>query len=105
MKTPAPSPASRKLRSKKEAVAVSLYQVNKLLRDVNRSTDVAERCRADPDAVLRHYDLTPEEHDALKTWKVRALYDLGANPLLLLVYSIATGKEMPAYVRAMNQKN
>ncbi len=45
---------------------MSPYQVNKLFRNINRSTDLAERSRADPDALLKHYDLTPEEHDALK---------------------------------------
>lgn len=83
---------------------MSLYQVNKLLRDVNRSLDLAQRCQTEPDIVLRQYDLTPEEQEALKGWQVRKLYDMGANPLLLLVYSMATGKDMRAYVGAMNQK-
>jgi hypothetical protein len=83
---------------------MSLYQVNKLLRDVNRSIDLARRCQTEPDVVLRQYALTPEERDALKGWQVRKLYDMGANPLLLLVYSMATGKDMRAYVGAMNQK-
>jgi hypothetical protein len=83
---------------------MSLYQVNKLLRDVNRSIDLARRCQTEPDVVLRQYDLTPEERDALKGWRVRKLYDMGANPLLLLVFSMATGKDMRAYVGAMNQK-
>ena len=54
--------------------------------------------------VLHQYDLTPEEREALKGWQVRKLYDMGANPLLLLVYSMATGKDMRTYVGAMNQK-
>jgi hypothetical protein len=29
---------------------------------------------------------------------------MGANPLLLLVYSMATGKDIRAYAGAMNQK-
>jgi hypothetical protein len=82
---------------------MSLYQVNKLLRDVNCSADLAQRCQTEPDVVLRQYDLTPEEQEALKGWQVRKLYDMGANPLLLLVYSMATGKDMRAYVGAMNQ--
>jgi hypothetical protein len=83
---------------------MSLYQINKLLRDVNCSADLAQRCQTEPDAVLRQYDLTPEEREALKDWQVRKLDDMGANPLLLLVYSMATGKDMRAYVGAMNQK-
>ena len=83
---------------------MSLYQVNKLLRDVNRSVDLAQRCQTKPDVVLHQYDLTPEEREALKGWQVRKLYDMGANPLLLLVYSMATGKDIRTYVGAMNQK-
>ena len=83
---------------------MSLYQVNKLLRDVNCSAELAQRCQTEPDMVLRQYDLTSEEQEALKGWRVRKLYDMGANPLLLLVYSMATGKDMRAYVGAMNQK-
>jgi aromatic-ring opening dioxygenase LigAB LigA subunit len=83
---------------------MSLYQVNKVLRDVNCSAELARRCQTEPDVVLQQYDLTPEERDALKGWRVRQLYDRGANPLLLLVYSMATGKNMSAYVNAMNQK-
>jgi Aromatic-ring-opening dioxygenase LigAB, LigA subunit len=84
---------------------VSLYQVNKLLRDINRSNELAQRCRTEPEAVLRHYDLTAEEQEAIKGWQVRKLYDMGANPLLLLVYSMATGRDMRKYVAAMNEKN
>lgn len=49
--------------------------------------------------------LTPEKEQALKGWEVRKLYDMGANPLLLLVYSLATSKDMAAYARAINQKS
>jgi len=83
---------------------MSLYQMNKLLRDVNCSSALARRCQTEPDVVLHQYDLTPEERDALKGWQVRKLYDMGANPLLLLVYSMATGKNIREYVGAMNEK-
>jgi Aromatic-ring-opening dioxygenase LigAB, LigA subunit len=83
---------------------MSLYQVNKLLRDVNCSSALAQRCQTEPELVLGQYDLTPEERDAIKGWQVRTLYDMGANPLLLLVYSMATGKDIRSYVGAMNQK-
>lgn len=83
---------------------MSLYQVNKLLRDINRSAELAERCQTAPDALLQEYDLTPEERAAVKGWQVRTLYDMGANPLLLLVYSMATGKDLPTYVKALNEQ-
>jgi hypothetical protein len=84
---------------------MSLYQVNKLLRDVNLSNELAQRCQSEPEAVLPNYDLTSEEKEAIKGWQVRKLYDMGANPLLLLVYSMATGRNMPSYVAAINEKS
>jgi protocatechuate 4,5-dioxygenase alpha chain len=84
---------------------MSLYQVNKLLRDMNRSMELVRRCQSDPEEVLRQYDLTAEEREAIKGWQVRKLYDMGANPLLLLVYSLAAGKDMRTYVAAMNPES
>lgn len=84
---------------------MSSYQVNRFLRDVNRSAELAGQCAMDTGAVLKNYQLTPEEEQALKGWEVRTLYDMGAHPLLLLVYSLATSKDMAAYARAINQKS
>ena len=84
---------------------MSLYQVNKLLRDINRSMELAHRCQSEPEVVLQQYELTAEEQAAIKGWQVRKLYDMGANPLLLLVYSMASGKDMRAYVTAMNEES
>ena len=82
---------------------MSLYQVNKLLRDANCNAELAQRCCTEMEAVLQHYELTSEEREAIKSWQVRKLYDMGANPFLLLVYSMTTGNDMRAYVKAMNQ--
>jgi Aromatic-ring-opening dioxygenase LigAB, LigA subunit len=84
---------------------MSLYQVNKLLRDMNCSLELAQRCQSDAEAVLQQYELTAEEQEAIKGWRVRKLYDMGANPFLLLVSSMAAGKDMRAYVAAMNEKS
>lgn len=84
---------------------MSLYQVNKLLRDMNCSMELAQRCQSEPEAVLQQYELTTEEREAIEGWQVRKLYDMGANPFLLLVSSMAAGKDMRAYVAAMNEKS
>jgi hypothetical protein len=84
---------------------MSLYQVNKLLRDINLSNDLAQRYRSELEVVLQNYSLTSEEQELIRNWQVRKLYDMGANPLLLLVYSMATGKDMRSYVTAMNEKS
>jgi hypothetical protein len=38
------------------------------------------------------YDLSSDEREALAAWHVRKLYDMGANPLLLLLSAFASGK-------------
>jgi hypothetical protein len=81
-----------------------MYQVNKFLRDISRSAELAGQCVIDIDAILKNYQLTREEEEALKGWEVKRLYDQGANPFLLLVYSAAIGKGIPAYSEAINQE-
>jgi hypothetical protein len=46
--------------------------------------------------VLKNYDLDNREKDAVKNWSVRALYDMGINPLLLLTSSMAMGTDIRA---------
>jgi hypothetical protein len=54
------------------------------------------RCRSELDSVLKNYDLDNREKDAVKNWSVRALYDMGINPLLLLTSSMAMGTDIRA---------
>lgn len=82
---------------------MSMYQANKFLRDVSRSAELARQYVIDMDAVLKNYQLTREEEEELKGWEVRRLYKQGANPFLLLVYSAAIGKGIPAYSEAINK--
>lgn len=81
---------------------MSVYQVNKMLRDVNCNPTLAQRYRVELDTVLQQYELTTEERTAIKDGKLRTLYDMGVNPLLLLVSSLAAGTEMGTYMAAMN---
>ncbi len=85
---------------------MSRYQVDKLLRDLRRDSELAARFRSNADSVLDNYTLDSEERDLLKRWEVRALYDRGANPLLLLLaHGPAAGRSMQDYAAAMNPKN
>jgi Aromatic-ring-opening dioxygenase LigAB, LigA subunit len=84
---------------------MSRYQVDKLLRDLRRDRGLAERFRTDIDGVLGSYMLDDEERGLLKRWEVRALYDRGVNPLLLLLANgPASGTSMRDYAAAMNPK-
>lgn len=82
---------------------MSRYQVDKLLRDLRRDRNLAERFRADADVVLDTYMLDADERELLKQWEIRKLYDRGANPLLLLLaHGPVSGRSMQDYAAAMN---
>ena len=84
---------------------MSRYQVDKLLRDVRRDSQLAARFRDDIDSVLDAYTLDAEERDLLKRWEIRQLYDRGVNPLLLLLAHGPAGQPMRTYRTAMNPGN
>jgi hypothetical protein len=82
---------------------MSRYQVDKLLRDLRRDPELAARFRTEVETVLNGYTLDARERELLKRWEVRALYDRGVNPLLLLLANgPAAGKSMQEYAAAMN---
>ena len=84
---------------------MSRYQVDKLLRDLRRDKRLAQRFRTEIDAVLDGYTLDAAERDLLKRWEIRAMYDRGVNPLLLLLaHGPASGKNMRDYAVAMNAR-
>jgi hypothetical protein len=83
---------------------MSQYQVSKLLRDITRDTEIARRCHTELSSVLENYDLDAQEKDAVKNWSIRALFDMGVNPLLLLTSSMAMGTDIRAYTAALNEK-
>jgi hypothetical protein len=83
---------------------MSQYQVSRLLRDIARDAKLARRCQTELPAVLENYDLDEAEKDAVKNWSVRALFDMGVNPLLLLTSSMAMGTDIRAYTAALNEK-
>ena len=63
---------------------MSSYQVNKLLFDVYHNPDSAERYKKNEMEVLNQYKLKAEEVIAFRDADPRALYELGASPLLLI---------------------
>jgi len=84
---------------------MSRYQVDKLLRDIRRDSQLAARFREDIDGVLDNYKLQADERELLKRWEIRKLYDRGVNPLLLLLAHGPAGKNMRDYSAAMNPGN
>ncbi len=50
-------------------------------------------------------NLTTAEKEAVVQWELRRLYDLGANPLLLLTSSMAMGTNIRDYVTALRKQS
>jgi hypothetical protein len=80
---------------------MSLYQVQKLLWQLNRDAEVRRRFAAEPEALLAGYELTPEELQAVRTPDIGLLYVLGVNGQLLMHYAALCGFEWNAYLEAM----
>jgi hypothetical protein len=51
---------------------MSLYQLQKLIYDVNRNPERRDAYRADKAGFLARYELTPEEHTAITDLDVRS---------------------------------
>ena len=81
---------------------MSRYYVDRLLRDLRRDPAVAARFRDDIESVLDRYQLDGDERDLLRRWEIRALYDRGASPLLLMLAHPLTGRKMRDYGAMMN---
>ncbi|HXF76674.1 MAG TPA: aromatic ring-opening dioxygenase subunit LigA [Methylomirabilota bacterium] len=80
---------------------MSLYQLQKLLYDVNRDPARCERYRQDPAAFVKHYDLTEAEAKALLQLDVRALYQMGVHSLLLRPFTLMHKISHEDYAKAL----
>ena len=82
---------------------MSLYAVQKIIYRFNREPVLLERFKADPEPVLKEFDLTQEERDALRKPDIGLLYVLGVNGQLLMHYAAACGYAWADYLEAMRQ--
>jgi hypothetical protein len=82
---------------------VSLYQVQKLIYQLNRDPRTRERYAAARDAVLGEYELTAEEKSALTKPDIGLLYVLGVNGQLLMHFAALHKIEWPDYLERMRQ--
>ncbi|MGH6616644.1 aromatic ring-opening dioxygenase subunit LigA [Sphingomonas sp.] len=80
---------------------MSLYQLSKLLFELNRDDALKERFRSNPDAVARAYMLTDEERRALLEPDIGLLYVLGVNGQILMHYAALRGIEWSDYLQRM----
>jgi hypothetical protein len=85
------------------SIAVSLYQVQKFLFQLNRDKEVQADFRTEPERVLVRYTLTPEERQAIVDGDVGLLYVLGANGQLLMHFAAHLGMPWAQYIQAMRE--
>ena len=67
---------------------MSLYQLQKLIYQVNRDPSQRERYRQDPAEFVKGYELTEEEKNAALNVDVRKLYTFGVHSLLLRPFTL-----------------
>jgi len=80
---------------------MSVYALQKLLRDVNRIPGRREAYFKSPAAFAQGYELTEREREALLGVDVRALYDMGVHGLILRPFTILHKVSDPEYVKAL----
>ncbi len=67
---------------------MSRYATSRVLYDVTRDAELAERFRTDPDAVLDGRGLTAEEREAVRTADLRTLLTSGVHPFVLYHFAL-----------------
>lgn len=82
---------------------MSLYQVQKLIYQLNRDPRTRQRYAEERDVVLREYDLTQEEIGALQKPDIGLLYVLGVNGQLLMHFAALHRIEWTDYLERMRQ--
>jgi len=62
---------------------MSVYQINKLCRQLYHDRALREAVKADPAKALAGWPLSAAEREALLTGDIKRLYEWGAHPFLL----------------------
>jgi hypothetical protein len=82
---------------------VSLYNVQKLLYQLNRDPSIRRRFDEDVSSLLADYELTDEERRAIREPDIGLLYVMGVNGQILMHYAALRGYEWSAYIEAMRE--
>jgi hypothetical protein len=80
---------------------MSLYNVQKILYQLNRDPRVRERFASDRASLLADYELTDEERTAIVDGDIGLLYVMGVNGQILMHYSALLGQTWDEYIAAM----
>ena len=82
---------------------MSLYTLQKMIRDVNRLPARREAYFASKDDFVRGYELTPEEREAFVAFDVCKLYALGVHGLILRPFTLLHRMPEPDYLTAIRK--
>ena len=82
---------------------MSLYHVQKLMYQLNRDPVIRRRFAAEFDSLLKDYELTEQERNALRDPDIGLLYVMGVNGQILMHYAALRGFEWNAYLEAMRE--
>ena len=80
---------------------MSVYVLQKLIRDVNRKPACREAYFQSPAKFAAGYELTTAERAALLTFDVHKLYAMGVHGLLLRPFTIMHKMSDPEYIKAV----
>jgi hypothetical protein len=84
---------------------MSTYELQKLLRDVNRKPACRTAYFESPAKFSEGYDLTAEERGALLELDIGTLYAMGVHGLILRPFSILHSIAEPDYLKAIRGEN
>jgi hypothetical protein len=90
-------------RVEERIAAMSLYQVQKLIYQLNRDPRTRERYASERDAVLSEYELSDDERRAIVEPDIGLLYVLGVNGQLLMHFAALHKIEWNDYLERMRQ--
>ena len=83
---------------------MSLYQIQKLIQTVNRDEKLRDKFLESKNKLIKEFDLTIEEREALLELNIQALYKMGVHPLLLRPFTIIHGVSEPDYLNAIREE-
>ena len=80
---------------------MSLYQLQKILFEIDRNPEVHHRYVEDLESLMKNYELTDEEKEALRTKDIGLIYVLGVNCQILMHFAAACGFGWSDYLQTM----
>jgi hypothetical protein len=83
---------------------VSLYALQKLIREINRDPGMRARFMEAPEGVTAEHSLSAAEMTALIARDYGALYAMGVHGLLLRPFSILHQVPEPVYLAAIREE-